>query len=117
MCRCCKGVSNIHERVANHDFLEQLTEFYGLTPKHLKNRKLKNTKKSIFARIEYQIAQLRDMAEAHKEFLVFEQELSELLALPYDEEQTPSKFESILHSIDVIKQDDILEHYRSIANG
>jgi hypothetical protein len=59
VCKICADRFNIHERVANHNFWEQIEEFYGMEPKYIKKRTSKNYRKSILNQIEYQLYRLQ----------------------------------------------------------
>lgn len=108
MCRCCKDITNIHERIANHDFMEQMREFYGLEEKHLKGCRGKKSKKSVIARIEHQIAQM--MKTEHSAFV---ERLCKLLEAPFDGATTPTAFESIMEEFYEIRKTQIFEYFKS----
>lgn len=57
MCHICKDKFSVHEKIAAHDFSEQMREFYGLSVKEPKRHRL--TKKSLLARIENELGKLQ----------------------------------------------------------
>ncbi len=63
MCRTCDGRFSVRERLANHDFLEQLKEYNGISPKYIKNRANKNLKKSLINKIEHRLQRLQVESE------------------------------------------------------
>lgn len=108
MCRCCKDITNIHERIANHDFMEQMREFYGLEEKHLKDRRHKNIKKSVIAKIEHQIARMIETERTE-----FAQRLAKLLETPFDDEVTPAAFDSIMQEFNQLRKAEIFAYFKS----
>jgi CII-binding regulator of phage lambda lysogenization HflD len=114
MCKVCGNISNIHQRAANHDFMEQIQEFYGMSPKHIKNRKIKNNKKSILNKIENRISKLREKLEEFDEYKSVEQQLLNLLSEPYNENITEIKFENIMNQLYEFQMQIVLNYYRSI---
>lgn len=75
MCNVCKGLQNIHERGAAHDFHEQMAEFYGISINEPKKKRL--TKKSIIDKVKYQ---LEVMAENEEKNALFITKLNEILS-------------------------------------
>ena len=57
MCQICKSRFNIHEKMAAHDYWEQLCEFQGLVVKEPKKYRL--TKRSLLSRIENELLRLQ----------------------------------------------------------
>lgn len=67
MCRICKDRSDVQERAAAHDFHEQMSEFYGLNVSLPKKTRV--TKKSILAKIEYQLSMMGNNPCKNQEFI------------------------------------------------
>jgi hypothetical protein len=57
MCKICKTRFDIHEKIAAHDYYEQLCDFYGLTVKEPKKYRL--TKRSLLSQIENELMRLQ----------------------------------------------------------
>jgi len=109
MCRSCNGVTNVHDRIANHDFVEQMRDYYGLDSKPIKDRK-KTTKKSVLARIEHQLLQLQSRTQ-EKGYSAVHARLSELLIVPYTEEIADA-FDSIMDDYSALLKAEILAHLK-----
>lgn len=108
MCRYCKDITNIHERIANHDFMEQMREFYGLEEKRIKDRRNKNTKKSVIARIEHQIAQMLKAERGD-----FAERLMELRESSFDASVTPQAFDAIMDEYNEVRTAEIFAYFKS----
>ena len=89
MCTICSDRFNIHEKIAAHDYYEQICEFYGLVAKEPKKRKLK--KKSLLMKIEHQLMKLQ--IESNQKYL---RELQELVTLEVDLTTMNEKFKNIM---------------------
>ena len=87
MCHICKDRFSVQEKIAAHDYVEQMREFYGLQVKEPKKRRL--TKKSLLARIEHELSRLQDESVRVK--------LQELVVQPLDDLAIVNeKFESVM---------------------
>jgi hypothetical protein len=95
MCRTCNGRFSVRERLANHDFIEQLKEFQGIPTKYKKNRANKNLKKSLVNKIEERLYRL----QVEREFKYSPQLRSLLQDLSNNDMQAIQKqFEEIMIS-------------------
>jgi hypothetical protein len=89
MCKTCKTKFNVQEKIAEHDFLEQMYEFYGLVLPIPKKRKL--TKKSLLVRIENGLMQLKK--EQNNKYVF---ELEDLITKQLDIEIMNKSFQAIM---------------------
>jgi len=89
MCRVCNDRFNIHEKIAAHDFIEQMREFYGLAVKEPRKRRL--TKKSLLSRIENELMRLQ--IESDKNHV---EKLQNLMAQEIDLQLMNEQFNSIM---------------------
>ena len=60
MCKICKTKFDIHEKIAAHDYYEQMRAFQGLSVKEPKKYRL--TKRSLLSRIENELMRLQNSA-------------------------------------------------------
>ena len=90
MCRICDCRYSVREKIAAHDFSEQMREYYGYPEKHLKDRSRKNVRKSIINRIEHQLYRIHDSN--------YTQELRGLLNIVEPITEIQTKFENIMIS-------------------
>jgi hypothetical protein len=67
MCRICDCRYSVREKIAAHDFVEQMREYYGLPEKYSKDRSRKNERKSIINKIEHQLYRLQSDSSYTKE--------------------------------------------------
>ena len=89
MCQVCSDKSSVRERVAQHNFIEQMCDFYGVPEKHVKDRTRKNYRKSLINRIEYQIQKLKNEQNV--------EQLQGLLQMSvFDLHSIEDRFESIM---------------------
>jgi len=59
MCKICKTRFNIHEKIAAHDYWEQMQLFYGRAPTEPKKKPKIASKKSLLSRIESELMRLQ----------------------------------------------------------
>jgi hypothetical protein len=59
MCRTCNGRVRVQERISYHNFIEQIKEFQGFSPKYFKTSGKKNFKKSLINKIEHKLQKLQ----------------------------------------------------------
>ena len=89
MCKICKNRFDIHEKIAAHDYYEQLRDFQGLTVKEPKKYRL--TKRSLLSRIENELMRLQ--VESNEKHL---DELQQLLAQEIDLKLKNEQFQNIM---------------------
>ena len=90
MCKICKSRFDIHEKIAAHDYYEQLREFQGLTIKEPKKYRL--TKRSLLSRIENELMRLQ--IESNQQNL--DTELRQLLAQEIDLKLKNEQFQNLM---------------------
>ena len=111
MCRSCNGITNVHERMARHDFVEAMRDYYGLSQKPLKDRPNKSSKKSVLARIEHQLKQLQEKIE-QAEYRNVHNRLAGLLESPFGD-HTADTFDSIMNDYNALMKAEIIQSLRS----
>lgn len=89
MCQVCGDKFSVREKIAQHNFAEQMRDFYGVPDKHVKDKTRKNYRKSLINRIEYQIQKLKDEQGV--------EQLQSLLQMSvFDLQSIEDRFESIM---------------------
>ena len=89
MCKICKDRFNVHEKIAAHDYYEQLQEFNNNAIKVPRKRRI--TKKSLLSKIENELMKLQ--VESNEKHLA---QLQTLMIQEIDLKTMNEQFKSIM---------------------
>jgi len=112
MCKICNGITSINERIANHNFMEQMRDYYGLGEKPLKDNhnKRKDSRKSVIARIECQLQRLQERLN-DAGYREVHQNLTSLLDRDFDDAFV-NRYHEIMQDYNSLLKAEVLAYFK-----